>query len=230
MTIRHAAAAAAIGWSLATGAVAQDFRGAEISAEFLAFTEDRSFGETQYRGAVEFGIWDGFGAAADFSFHGWRAFDTDGRNLTLHAFGDLMGWATVGGFYGRDSFDGDGANLYGVEAATDLAGAEVQGALGYVDSEDGTGMLLLAEGRYGLGDFGVTGFAGHLSGDLDATRVAFGGDYALGFGPTVYGELGRFSTEGFGETYVTVGARIAIGPRGGTTFGSRSVFSVIPGF
>ncbi len=236
-----AAGAAIVGAALALlgagAASAQGFAGAELSADILAFTEDLDFGAVRYRGAVEVDVGAGFGIAADVSYQGWRALGTDGRNLTLRALYDGLGFATVGAFYGRDSLEGGTADSYGIEAAGVFGGFEAEGALGMLEGEGGDGgALLLAQGRYGFGGFGgfgglaATGRVGRLSGDLDATRLGLGAEYDLGFGPVAYGEVGRLSSDGEGETYVMLGARVAIGPKAGTTFSSRGLFEVIPGF
>jgi len=61
----------------AGAATAQGFKGAELSAEILAFTEDTDLGETTYEGSVEFGVFGGFSVAADLSYHGFRSLGTD---------------------------------------------------------------------------------------------------------------------------------------------------------
>lgn len=230
MNIRHVAAIAAFLTIPAGLASAQGFSGAEISAEILAFTDDLDLGETEYRGAMEFDLFGGVGAAADLSYHGFRGLETDGRNLTLHGFYDGLGIATLGLFYGRDTVEDDGVDLYGFEAASSLYGAEVEGALGRYDGDDATGAILAGDIRYGFGSFAATGFAGALAGDIEASRLALGGEYQLGgAGPTFYAEVGHRSVEDEGEAYVSLGARLGIGPKQGTTFDSRSLWEVIPG-
>jgi hypothetical protein len=237
MTHASRAAAAAILAILPAGAaLAQGFTGAEISGEILGFTDDLDFGEIRYRGALEFDVGAGFGVAADLSYHGWRALGTNGRNMTIHGLWDGLGFATVGAYVARDSFEGEGATGYGIEAAGDFGGLVADGSLGMVDGDGDSALLMLANARFDIGGFApVDGLAatarfGRLGGDADATRFGVGAEYDLGFGPTVYGEVGRVSTEGDGATYVGVGARLGIGQKGGTTFGSRGIFEVIPGF
>lgn len=237
MTHALRAAAAAVLVSLAAGtATAQGFSGAEVSTGILGFTDDLDFGEISYRGAVEFGIGPGFGVAADLSYHGWRGLDMDGRNVTIHGLWDGLGFATVGAYLARDSFEGDSANGLGLEAARDFGGLAAQAAIGMVDGEGDRAALLLAEGRFDLAGMApVDGLAatarfGRLGGEADATRIGLGAEYSLGFGPTLYGELGHLSSDGEGETYLSLGARVGIGAKGGTTFGSRGILEVIPGF
>ncbi|MBP1804270.1 hypothetical protein [Rubellimicrobium aerolatum] len=210
-------------------AAAQGFSGAEISAELLAFGDGLDLGEKEYRGALEFEVWGGFGAAADLSYHNSSGIGLGGHNATLHGFYDRLGLATVGGYIARDTKDESDIGLYGVEAATELMGGSVQGALGGYGGDDGEGAMLSVAGRYGFGNFAATGFAGGVSGDVEGSRLALGGEYQLGMGPTLYAELGRRSEDDDPKTYVAVGARLAIGPKAGTTFDSRSLFEILPG-
>ncbi|TNC69480.1 hypothetical protein [Rubellimicrobium roseum] len=229
MSIRHLAAAAVL-LAVPAGLSAQGFEGAEISAELLGFTDDFSLGEKEYRGAFEFSLFGGFGVAADLGYHSSREIGLGGRNATLHGLYDRLGTTTAGVFYGRDSDDDDGStSLYGIEAAADLMGAEIEGALGRYDGDEGDGAMLSADLRYGFGNFAGTAFAGGLSGDLEGSRLALGGEYQLMAGPTLYAELGRRSLEDEADTYVALGARLAIGPKGGTTFDSRSLWEILPG-
>jgi hypothetical protein len=71
--------------------------------------------------------------------------------------------------------------------------------------------------------------------DMDATRLAVGGAYRFGDGgPSLFGQIGRLSVvdgvDDSAETFVTLGAKLAIGPNQGTTFGSRGLFEVLSGF
>ncbi|WP_210528321.1 hypothetical protein [Rubellimicrobium arenae] len=210
-------------------AAAQGFAGAEISTELLAYADDLDLGEKEYRGALEFDIYSGFGAAADLSYHNSRELGLGGHNTTLHGFYDRLPMATVGLYVGRDSNDDDETNLYGVEAATEVMGGNIQGSLGSYNGDDGDGGMLSVDARYGFGNFAATGFAGGLTGDIEGSRLALGGEYQLGLGPTLYAEVGRRSVDEDPEAYVSVGARLAIGPKAGTTFDSRSLFEILPG-
>lgn len=229
MISRYAAAALLLSFS-ATLASAQAFSGAEISAEVLTFTDDVDLGEKEYRGAVQFGLPAGFGAAADLSYHNSDGLGLGGRNLTFHGFYEGLDLATVGLFYGRDSIDDGDAELVGLEAATTLMGGDIQGALGSYDGDVGSGSLLSVDARYAFGGFAATGFAGAMSGDVDGSRIGLGAEYQLGAGPTLYGEVGRRSVDDDGQTYLSLGARLAVGPNAGTTFESRSIFEILPGF
>lgn len=213
----------------AGAAAAQGFEGAELSAEVLGFTDDFGSGQTAYRGAVEVDAFMGIGLAADLSYQGFRGIGSDNRNLTLHAMYDLGG-ATAGGFWSRDSLDDDEAiTTYGVEGATTFGGAQVEGYAGRIDGDLDDGTMVGVDASFGVMGIGVTAGLGRIDvNGAEATRLSAGAEYALGLGPTLYGEVGRVSGEE-SETYLSLGARIAIGPNRGTTFGSRGLFDAVPG-
>lgn len=215
---------------VAGGAGAQEFRGAELSAEVLGFTDDFGSGQTTYRAGAEMGVWGGIGIAADLGWHGFRGLGSDSRNVTIHGLYDFDGLGTAGLFWSRDSLDGGDATTWGAEMAASFGGAAIEGHLGRLDDSVVTGTLAGVDATYALGGLGVTGRIGLLRGDAgDATQVAAGAEYRLGLGPTLYGELGRQSEAGEDATFVTLGARVAIGSRGGTTFGPRGLFEVLTG-
>jgi hypothetical protein len=210
-------------------AAAQGFEGAEISAEVLGFSDDFDLGEARYAGGVEFSVAGAVGVGANLAYHGIRGFNRDGRNVTVHGLYDT-GLVQAGLFYGRDSIETVDGDMLGLEAATDFGGARVDGALGLYDLEGDSGQMLSARGSYDFGGVEGEAFFGRLTGDLDATRISLGGAYALNFGPSVFAELGRVGGDGGSGNYISVGARIAIGPNRGTTFENRGVLEILPGF
>lgn len=228
-------AAVLAGLALAGAAQAQEFRGAEIQAEILAFTDDSALGETSYRGSAEFGVFGGIGGQVDLGFNNSRTVDLGARNLALHGTYDVMGLGTAGLFYARDSdspaaLGGREVTSVGLEGSTALGFVTIDGALGTYDGEGVDGALGTVQARYEIGSaLAITGRAGFLGGDVEAGRLGIGGEYQLGGGPTLYGEIGRAGVEGDSDTYLTLGARLAIGPNGGTSFGERGIFSVLTG-
>ena len=224
----------------AGAATAQDFKGAEVSAEILAFTDDSDLGETTYRGSLEFGVFDAFGIQADLAFHDSRTVDLGARTATIHALYDALELATVGLFYSHDEVDSDGidgsANLYGIEAGRSFGVAGGEAYFGFLDGEDDDGKVAGIEGTYDVTrNISVTGSADFLFADTDATRLAVGGAYRFGDGgPSLFGQVGRLSVDDgvddSAETFVTLGAKLAIGPNQGTTFGSRGLFEILSGF
>lgn len=216
---------------MAAGAAqAQGFEGAEISAEVLGFTDDFGEGQTAYRGSVEFDAVMGVGLAADLGFQGFRGLGSDNRNVTLHAMYGL-GDATAGGFWSRDTFGDGGITSYGVEGAMAVAGAAVEGYAGRVDGDVEDGSMVGVDATFAVMGLGVTAGLGRVDvNGAEATRLSAGAEYALGLGPTLYGEIGRLTGEDDDATYLSLGARIAIGRNGGTTFGPRGIFDAVPRF
>ena len=224
----------------AGAATAQEFKGAEVSAEILSYTDDSDLGETTYRGSLEFGAFGAFGIQADLAFHDSRTVDLGARTTTIHALYDALDLATVGLFYSHDEVDAGGmdgsASLYGLEGGRSFGTARVEGYLGFVDGEGDDGQVAGVEGSYEVtSNISVTGSADFLFADTDATRLSIGGAYRFGDGaPSLFGQIGRLNVdngvEDSAETFVTLGARLAIGPNRGTTFGSRGLFEILSGF
>jgi hypothetical protein len=215
----------------ATGALAQGFTGAELSAEFGASLDDLDLGTSVYSGALDFGITPSIGLGAALTQHGFRDAGTDGSAYVLRGNYRLGSGLTAGLFWGQEEFEGADTTIWGIEAATALAGFEVQGYAGRWDGT-GDGTLLGAEARRSLGDaFAITGSLDAVSGEDSRTRLAIGGAYRFGTGPEVFAELGRLTGEGDDdETSLTLGARIGLGPNGGVTFGQRGLLQASGGF
>jgi hypothetical protein len=145
----------------------------------------------------------------------------------------------VGLFYARDASDDSASNSFGVEAARSFGGLGVEGYLGLGD-EDGEDYRLAGfDGSFGLGSFALTGSGAYLDADGgNVGRLSVGGEFrfAGGRGPALYAEVGRIGAEDEalgvddGSTFLGVGARIAQGRNGGTTFGSRGLGEVVGGF
>lgn len=230
----RAAALAGAAWGGA--ACAQEFKGAELAAEVLGFGGDGDVSQTTYRGSAEMGVLGGLGVAADLSFYD---FGDDGtRNLTLHVVYDAFQFASLGAFYARDGGDGPSADSFGVEAGRSFGAAGVDGYLGFVSDDEADYRILGLDGTYDLvAGLSLTGSANVLDADEGrVSRLAIGGEYRFGRGPAVYAEVGRVNVSddavGFedDETYVGLGARIAVGPNDGTTFKPRGVNETVTGF
>jgi hypothetical protein len=202
-------------------AAAQDFQGAEISAEVLGLSEAGEIGETRYGGAVEALVWDAIGIGANLSWHGFRGLDTDGTNVTLRGTYEL-GLAEIGVFWAHDRLEAGDGSWWGVEAAGEFAGTAIEGHLGRGFDEGG---LAGIDARHGFGPFAVTGRLSTVSGQEEATRIGIGGEWS-GLGPTLFGEIGRVERDGEEEAYLGLGARIGLGEP--VTFGSRGGLAVAP--
>ncbi len=226
------------GFTIAGAASAQEFKGAEVAVEVLGYENDDDLTSTSYRAGVEFGIYGGFGAAADLSFQNFG--DDEGvRSFTLHGLYDALDLATVGAFVARDSIDGADATSFGIEAGRSFGSAGVEGFIGIGDDEGADYRFAGVEGTFDITPaVALNGSLAALDADGGGlSRIALGGEYRFGnTGPAVYAEIGRISVEddagSFGDSsnYVGLGARLAIGPNSGTTFDSRGLSELITGF
>lgn len=218
-------------------ASAQDFRGAELSIEGLHFSDGDGLGQSNYQGGLEFGAFGPVAVAADLSFYDYAESDSS-RALTLHAVVDAFSFATLGGFYAREDNEVADASTLGLEARRDFGPVGVEGYLGFTDDKDIDYRLLGVDGRFVVTpSIGVTGSAALVDADEGGvSRIAAGGEYRFrGTGPTLYAEIGRIEVDDLAAvdasgTFVGIGARIAVGRNGGTTFRPRGVNEAISGF
>ena len=216
----------------ATGALAQGFSGAELSVEAGAMTDDFDVGHTVYSGSAELAFTPSISVAAGFTHLGYRGLDTAGTGYAAHGMYRMGSGLTAGLFLGRDDMDGTAVDFAGIEGATSLASADVQGYLGQYTGDAGDGTMIGIAGAFALNDqFGFEGSLDSVSGDQDFTRIAVGGSYQFGNGPQVFAEVGTLNDDsGSDGTFITLGARIGIGPQGGTTFGDRGILQALGGF
>lgn len=235
------AALMGVGLTLAGGAQAQGFAGGTLAIETSAFFEEGDVGYTTYSGGLQFDLGLGFGTEINLASYGFSGFGADGSNVTLHAlydFGPLLafGDANLGTFIGRDGYEDGDAEIFGVEASGEIYGLRAEGYLARHDGDLGRINLAGISAQYditpqifAMGDLGLA----DGEGDAELLRAALGGGYQIDGGPRLWGELGRIDAEEGAftgdETYLAIGAEINFGPNSGTSFGSRSLFDIVPG-
>jgi hypothetical protein len=216
--------------------VSAQVTGGSLGFTYSLPTDGGDLGGTSYYGAMEYAITRDFSIAGDLSGYRLDNINTDASSVTLHGIYHVDDMVSVGAFYGVDNLGGSEANLYGIEAGTELYGAQVEGFLGRVDASDGDANILGVDATYGIANgFSVTGNAGiSREDDNNISRYALGTQYDLADGPQFFAEVGTVSAESNGvtteNTFIGVGARIAIGTQRGTTFDPRSLFEILPGF
>ena len=215
----------------ASGAQAQGFEGAEISAEIRAQTGDFALGSPVYSGGLEFGITPNIAIAAGFSHYGYRGLEGNGSGYDLQGLYRLGGGTTLGLFAGRDSTDTVTYDFAGLQAGRTVAGFDLQGYLGAYDTDAAGGTLFGVSADFDFARaFTLSGSFDSVAGDSDSSRLAIGAAYQIGTGPTVFAEFGSHNGATDSDTFITLGARIGLGPRGGTTFGQRGVLESLGGF
>jgi hypothetical protein len=57
-----------------------------------------------------------------------------------------------------------------------------------------------------------------------------GAQYGFDRGPNLYGQIGTIDVGATNETFFSLGATVALGSQRGTTFGSRSLLDIVPGY
>ena len=234
---RYLGAVALLAAAWADWSMAQEFKGAELSAELLTFNEGDDVTSNNYRGSVEFGVFEAFGLAADLSFYDFE--DGEGvRNITVHAIYDAFSMATVGAFYARDSSEDERLDVMGVEAGRSFGSVGVEGYVGFGEEEDEGFTTFGFDGAFDVTpsvSLTASGAAVDLEGG-GVSRLSIGGEYRFGeAGPAVYADVGRLSVgddAGLGDStsFIGVGGRVAIGPNRGTTFESRGLYEVLGSF
>jgi hypothetical protein len=217
---------------MASQGAAQGFLGAELSGEFGIQTEDSDLSRTIYGGGVEFGITPQIAIGATFTDYGFSLTEDREQTLTLHGSYRLASGITAGLFYGTGTLGDDDVTTLGVEGATSLSGIGIEAYVGQVDVEGETGTILGAEATYALGQaFSLQGSFDRVATDEAISRIAIGGAYRFQGGPQIFAEIGQFGGDvDDASPYVSVGARIGLGPNGGVTFGDRSLLNISSGF
>lgn len=210
-------------------AAAQGFTGADLSASMLGLTSDTNVGAASYEGGLQFGIVPGIAIEADIARHNFRGEDGNSSSYTLHATYDIGFETTAGIYIGQDKRDAGNTDVYGIEGASAFGGVEVNGFFGRYDGTFGTGTMMGVNGAFPLtAEFTATGRAGLVNGVDDMTSAAIGGEYQVFGGPSIFAEVGRSDFDGNGDTFVTLGAKIAVG--NGTTFSGRGITDLFPNF
>lgn len=212
--------------ALAGQVSAQGLSALELSIETLAWADDGQTGNTTYSGGIEFAITPNIGFAADLTSFG----AVDATNATLHGLYGFAGF-DVGLFAARDSVDLGDVDMIGLEGAMGVGPGSVEGYFALVEGLGGDGTMAGVAGRFGLPlGLAATGSLGFVETDTSANRIAVGAEFSLPVGPVLFGEVGRITVDGDDSSYLTVGARVAVGPNGRTTFGGRSLYEILPGY
>ncbi|MCC5973443.1 MAG: hypothetical protein JJT81_05270 [Rubellimicrobium sp.] len=211
---------------LAGQGLAQGLSALELSVETLVWADEGSTGDTTYGGGIEFSILPSLGVAAHLGSYG----AADATNVTLHAIYGLMGFDT-GLFLSRDSVEDGTIDTVGIEGAFGFLGGSVEGYFGLVDGLTTEGTTGGIAGRFEITNaLAATGSIGFADLDVTTNRIAIGAEYSIPAGPSVFGELGRINMDGDDEAYLSIGASVAVGPNGRTTFSGRSLFEILPGY
>jgi hypothetical protein len=232
----YKAAIAAVLLAAVSAPASAQVTGGSLGIEYSAPTDGGDFGGTAYYGAIEYAFNRDISVAADLSGYRLDNINTDASSLTLHGIYHIDETLSVGAFYGVDRVNEGNVALYGLEGGTEFMGGQVEGYLGRVDGTLSTATIVGVDGLYGLSNgFSLTGSVDlSRQDDTDISRFALGTQYDMQDGPQFFAEIGSVSAENGGiaadDTFIGVGARVAIGANRGTTFDPRSLFEILPGF
>lgn len=224
-----------------TGAMAQGFTGATVGLDYTDFNDVDGFSSTILFGSAEFEIANGFSVAADVSNRSYEDIDETVTNFVVHGIYAINPDFKVGAYVGRESIsdfdehiDNYGIELaysaYGVSGEVYLGAAEVDGESIDVTTFGFSGAYAFGNGFSVLGGYDSVTVENGL--DVTYSTLEIGAEYALGNGAAFYAKTGQLGLDAGGmeddENYFAIGATFSFGPQGGTTFGPRGVYEVIP--
>lgn len=233
--IRTAGLAAFVAAALPAAAHAE-FVGGRAAVAHSTFVDDTSMAKSTAEGAVEFSF-GSFGLQTDLGVSGLNALSETATNMTTHAIWNFSPDAAAGLYYGADYMGGAGEDFLGVEYARRIGDAKIEAYIAGTNSDAGDATLVGIAGSTPVGfsglDMGLSVDHASVQGGNSATKVGLTGGYALGESTRLVGEIGSVGgAVGASETsgpYVKLGVDFRFGANHGTTFGTRSVFSALPG-
>lgn len=212
--------------------------GGSLALSHSAYTDDTSVANTALEGSVEYGFSRNFSLQGDLGYNSFHDSDTHLTNATVHGIFHINPSTSLGGFVGVDSSNSNSSTVYGLEFGHAVSGQT--GVEGYVAQNEDNGADLTQiglSGRYEMTPqvgFGASLDYGNFDIKADVTRFAISADYAVADNLRLSAELGEVDAKAFGfggsEAYVKLGAKITFGANRGTTFGTRSLSRLLPGY
>ncbi|SEQ24631.1 hypothetical protein SAMN05428995_103347 [Loktanella sp. DSM 29012] len=229
-----AAIAAALYAVASTTASAQGITGGQLGIEYNAPIDGSDFGGTTYSGGIEYGINRSYALSLNAAGYRPDNFDTDATNVTLHGTYHFDDFSSAGIFVSHDDLDDESITLVGIEGGTDIYGGDLTTYLARSNDDDVT--VIGFAGEYAIRDaISVIGDLDYA--DLDGGSISqfgIGAAYDLNGGPTFYAKIGnaRYDDGTIDESagFVSIGVDVAFGAERGTTFDTRSIFDILPGF
>lgn len=209
--------------------------GGRINLAYSEFTSDTSFAKATLDGSMELGFGQNIGLQMDLGLNAFNAANEQGTNVGLHGLYHVDQTTSLGAFYSVDTVEGTNTSLYGVEAGHSFGDGGVDGYLGQSSGDGSTATIFGLNGTVRFSDFGIGASLDYTSVEnVSLTRIGIQGSCRIGDMSKIYVEVGQLhgDIDGFGldsESYVKLGATFNLGPKHGTTFGSRSLFNLIPG-
>jgi hypothetical protein len=212
-----------------------EITGASIGLNYSTFAEDgmRDTNKASLGGSLEAAITPSFSIQTDIASHHFGFLDDSGQSFAAHGIYHMSNGAAIGGFAGRDWMAGNNIDLWGVEARNSFGMIDVEGNLTFLDSDSGRGNSVGLRGDYALSDqFSFGGRFDYVDdGSETLTRVGAIADFAPQNGMVLTGEIGAADLPNDNvEPYVGLGVKMTFGGNRGTTFGSRGLQDLLPGY
>ncbi len=216
---------------------AQGFSGGTLGIDYENYSDNDQLGSVNYFGGLEYAITNSISFGANIATYSFEDVDGNNWNYTLHGIYDVGNGIVAGGYLGQDRYDDGELTNYGVEGKMGFGAATAEAYLGRGEDDDDTATYFGVSGNYPIASgFGVMASYDLVSlddADLDTSKIAIGGEYVLDSGPSFYATVGRaYFTAGdvdTDENFIGVGAKINFGAGNGTTFGTRSLYDIVPG-
>ncbi|MER5172637.1 porin [Thioclava sp. GXIMD2076] len=214
---------------------AADIVGANVGASHFNYldADSRDQSRTNIGGQMEVGFTPQFSLQGDMALNRYWDDSWDGHTTALHAIYNMNGMMKFGARAGFERIDGDDYTTLGVEYKGDYGMFSVESAYNHVKSDDADmqGNLYNVSATMPLNSQVKVG--GRLdyydTDDVTGRRYAATGEYDLGNGYAMTGELGfNDANHDDAESYVGIGLRADLG-QGGVSFSDHSLSDLIVG-
>ncbi|MCP4819811.1 MAG: hypothetical protein GY883_11530 [Shimia sp.] len=235
-----ALAAAGLSALVVTHAAAAEFTGGEIQLSYSQFAQDQgglTLSKTSLDTSVEYGFSRNVGMQFDLGTKYYGASSSSGYAVAMHGQYHVNDNATLGVFIGQDGFSSGTVMFAGVEAGIETNRMSLE-AFAMSDIEDNSnGRILGLSADYDInGIWKVTGnleSGNYGGGNAEISRYSVGVRYETGSRFAFTADIGAARGVSLGvssnDTFFAIGGQWTMGTKRGTTFGSRSLLSPIPG-
>ena len=212
-----------------------EITGANIGLNYSTFAEHgmRDTNKASLNGSLEAGFGPNFSIQTDIGAHQFGILDDSGQNFALHGIYHMSNGASVGAFAGRDWLAGQNLDLWGLEARNTFGMFDVEGNLTFIDGDNGRGNAVGLRSDYAFSNqLSLGGRFDYVDdGSETLTRVGALADFVPQDGMVISGEVGAADLPDDNvEPYVGLGLKMTFGGNRGTTFGSRGLQDILPGY
>ncbi len=228
------AALTAVLLAAAPAAQAFEITGGQMELGYSSYTDNllKKLDKIGINGSIEVGFSQMFSMQADLGFMNFGFNDADATNFGLHSIYHLSDTTSAGFYFGQDRVSGGSLSITGLEIGHQAGMVGLESYLTYAKDSADDGMVFGASAGLNLSDMAEIGVSYDRI-DVDsskASRLALTGEYTMGNGFAITGELGSVDIKGSGsEPFFGIGGKMTFGADRGATFGERSVLNLLPG-